>query len=129
MIQRNRRHPYLALFDAADPNLSVGQRQPTITPTQALYLMNSSFVHQQASGFAKRLLAISVDDDSRIRLAFEMGHGRHPADDEIARSMSFLEDYLQKLAGPGQPQPDHRLAAWSALARVILTSNAFLFVD
>ena len=129
MIQRNRRHPYLALFDAADPNLSVGQRQPTITPTQALYLMNSSFVHQQASGFAKRLLAISVDDDSRIRLAFEMGHGRHPGDDEITRAMSFLEDYLQKLAGPGQPQPDHRLAAWSALARVILTSNAFLFVD
>jgi hypothetical protein len=41
MQQRNRRHPFLALFDAADPNQSVAQRLPTTTPTQTLYLMNS----------------------------------------------------------------------------------------
>lgn len=58
MVQRNRRHPYLALFDAADPNQSVASRQPTTTPTQALFLMNSPFVHQQTNGFARRIAAV-----------------------------------------------------------------------
>src|SRR5690606_18543011 len=32
MIQRARRHPFLTLFDAADPNISTATRQVTITP-------------------------------------------------------------------------------------------------
>ncbi len=40
MVQRNRRHPFLGLFDGADPNASTAQRQSTIVPPQALYFMN-----------------------------------------------------------------------------------------
>src|SRR5262249_27873074 len=55
MVQRNRRHPFLALFDAADPNLSTAERLPTVTPTQALYLMNSPFVREQSEALARRV--------------------------------------------------------------------------
>lgn len=48
MSQRNRRNAYLSLFDAADPNLASGTRVATITPSQALFLMNSPFAHEQA---------------------------------------------------------------------------------
>ena len=71
MIQRNRRHPFLALFDAADPNVSVPLRLPTTTPTQSLYLLNSPFVLEQANAFAKRLLAAPGDDATRIQLAID----------------------------------------------------------
>jgi hypothetical protein len=121
MVQRNRRHPFLAMFDAADPNLSVGERLPTTTPTQALYLMNSPFVHTQSEAFAKRLLAAPGDDSARIRLAFELAHGRTPEDAEAKDSLAFLNAYRAKGAGPD--------ATWSAFGRVLLTSNAFLFVD
>ena len=36
MVQRNRRDPFLTLFDGADPNATTPQRQETTVPTQAL---------------------------------------------------------------------------------------------
>lgn len=133
MVQRNRRHPYLALFDAADPNQSVASRQPTTTPTQALFLMNSPFVHEQASGFADRIVAVSGDDRAKVLWAFETVQGRIPADTSIEEAVAFVSEYREKIDGkkvisekdinPGDK------AVWSAFARVLVTSNAFLFVD
>ncbi|MAI32041.1 MAG: hypothetical protein CMM07_10270 [Rhodopirellula sp.] len=127
MVQRNRRHPYLALFDAADPNQSVASRQPTTTPTQALFLMNSSFVHEQASRFANRINDQPGDDLAKVQWAFEMAHGRIPDRAIIDDAVGFLSTYRKRLDGDNHQQDD--VAAWSALARVLLTGNAFLFVD
>lgn len=127
MVQRNRRHPYLALFDAADPNQSVATRLPTTTPTQALFLMNSPFVHAQATGFAKRLLTSNTSNEARVRVAFEMAHGRVPDDPEIDNAVQFVARYRDKLADSDRDKSE--VATWSALIRVLLTSNAFLFVD
>ncbi|MEQ2009669.1 MAG: PSD1 and planctomycete cytochrome C domain-containing protein [Limisphaerales bacterium] len=129
MQQRNRRHPFLALFDAADPNLSVAQRLPTTTPTQTLFLMNSPFVQQQAESFARRLLAESADDTKRIRLAFAMAHGRAPSDSEVSDAAAFLASYRTKLTTLEKPPTNDAELAWAGLARVLLTSNAFLYVD
>jgi len=128
MVQRNRRHPYLALFDAADPNQSVASRQPTTTPTQALFLMNSPFVHEQAQGFARRMTAVPGDDHVKVSWAFETACGRVPGESVLHDAVEFVAAYRKKSAGRDHAgQPD--IAAWSALARVLLTSNAFLYVD
>jgi hypothetical protein len=127
MVQRNRRHPYLALFDAADPNQSVASRQPTTTPTQALFLMNSPFVHEQAGGFANRIIDQAGDDRAKIQWAFETAHGRIPERSVIEDAAAFLARYRKKLNGHLHQENDFE--AWSALSRVLLTSNAFLFVD
>ncbi len=129
MVQRNRRHPFLALFDAADPNLSVAERQPTTTPTQTLFLMNAPFVHEQSESFALRLRAAPGDDATRVRLACEMAQGRVPAEAEVSGDLAFMAAYQQKLAAQGIPSDKQTAAAWAALARVLLTSNAFLYVD
>ncbi len=135
MVQRNRRHPFLALFDAADPNQSVAQRQPTTTPTQALFLMNSEFVHEQSQAFAKRLLDASDADAQRVRLAYEATTGRLPDEQQTADALAFVDAYQQQLSGQqplsGQQAGDSptSLAAWAAYARVLMASNAFLYVD
>jgi hypothetical protein len=129
MIQRNRRHPFLALFDAADPNVSVPLRLPTTTPTQSLYLLNSPFVLEQSQAFAKRLLASPGDDTARIQLAVEAAHARVPSSAETADLLAFLDAYHRKLAALPNPPADPRSGAWSGLARVLLTGNAFLYVD
>ena len=128
MVQRNHRHPYLALFDAADPNQSVASRQPTTTPTQALYLMNSPFVHERAKGFASRITTVSGDDLAKALWAFETAHGRNPENVIVRDAVAFVSAYREKLAGENNNE-EKDIAAWSALARVLLTSNAFLFVD
>ena len=127
MQQRNRRNPYLQLFDSADPNVSMGQRQATVTPTQALFLMNSRFVHEQANGLATRIVANSKTTEEGVQLAFELGHGRQPAKPDFNSAVEFVTKYSEKF--PGQDQVASEQQAWAALARVILTSNSFLFVD
>jgi hypothetical protein len=121
MSQRNRRNPYLSLFDAADPNLTTGSRMPTITPSQALFLMNSGFVHEQARGLAERVQKISGDDRARIRYAFALTQGREVTAREIDASLEFMTRY-QKAASGTEP-------AWQALSRTLLVSNAALHVD
>jgi hypothetical protein len=118
----------LALFDAADPNQSIATRQPTTTPTQALYLMNSPFVHEASDSLARRITSLSGDDQAKMRWAFETAHGQIPEETIVRDAIAFVSAYRDKLAG-NESIAEKDIAAWSALARVLLTSNAFLYVD
>lgn len=129
MVQRNRRHPYLALFDAADPNLSASGRLPTTTPTQTLYLMNSPFVHTQSESFANRIESLPGDDQSKLRYAIELTQGRAADPSELTESSKFLTDYRRRLAETGITAEKQSKLAWAALGRVLMTSNAFLYAD
>lgn len=117
MVQRQRRHPFLALFDGADPNASTPVRQSTTVPTQALYFINDPFFHAQAAKVAKRW-EIESDQESRLVQAYRMLFQREPTPSERDRLLRFLGDY-----------PDERVGKWAALARVLLASNEFLFVE
>lgn len=127
MQQRNRRHPYLELFDSADPNVSIGKRQQTVTPTQALYLMNSEFVHAQAQGLATRILEKYESDEERVKYAFELVHGLNATDVDMQFANVFLESYRTELIK--QDAVEIEQSVWEAFSRVMLTSNNFLFVD
>ena len=116
MVQRQRRHPFLALFDGADPNASTAARQTTTVPTQALYFMNDPFFHQQAAGSGQRWLEVPEAD--RVNACFQQLFQRAATPEEQQRVGQFLADY------PGEPAE-----RWAALARVLLASNEFLHVD
>jgi Protein of unknown function (DUF1553) len=129
MTQRIRRHPFLALFDGPDPNASTAKRSITTVPTQALFFMNDPFVHEQAEGFARRLIAARPDGDDRIRLAYRMALAREPLDAELERTRDFLVRYRRQLAVDGVPIAEQARLTWSALARTLFASNEFLFLD
>jgi hypothetical protein len=78
MTQRIQRHPYLAIFDGADPAASTPLRTTSTTPLQALYLLNDAFLHDQAGGFAQRLLRYSSAPTERLQHAFELALARPP---------------------------------------------------
>ena len=78
-LLRNLTPGYFALFDGANPSVVCGRRFATVTPLQALYLMNSEFVLEQADATAERLLhEVDRDEDRVIRL-FELVLCRHSA--------------------------------------------------
>jgi hypothetical protein len=129
MTQRTRRHPFLALFDGADPNLSVGQRSVTTVPTQALFFLNNPFVHEQAVALGERLRKAAADDRGRVELAHELAFGRQPTAAEVAAAEDYLRRYASELASVGVP-PDQRPGlAWASYAVVLFRSNEFLYVD
>ena len=86
MTQRLKRHPFLALFDGPDPNASTDRRLNTTVPTQALFLMNDPFVHEQSAGFARRILAARAEERARLEWAFEVALARTPTADETRES-------------------------------------------
>jgi hypothetical protein len=120
---RNRRHPFLGLFDGADPNATTPQRQATTVPTQALYFLNDPFFHAQAARLAERVKAKPVGE--RVSELFRLALQRPPTDTDQAFADAFLARYRKALEG----KPDADTAAWYALARVLLASNEFLYVD
>jgi hypothetical protein len=129
MNQRIRRHPFLSLFDGPDPNASTPRRSITTVPTQALFFINDPFVHQQAEGFARRLLASGPDERGRIRLAYRMTLAREPDDAELESTSDFLTRYRRQLGIEGVAAAEHDRLSWSALARTLFASNEFLFLD
>ncbi|HEX4613952.1 MAG TPA: PSD1 and planctomycete cytochrome C domain-containing protein [Urbifossiella sp.] len=120
---RNRRHPFLGLFDGADPNATTPQRQATTVPTQALYFLNDPFFHAQADRLAGRVLA--APEAGRIEFLFRTAFQRPPTSADRGFADSFLDRYRRALASAS----DRDRASWAALARVLLASNEFLFVE
>ena len=125
MQQRNRRHPYLGLFDGADPNQSVAERFATTTPTQSLYLMNSPFVHRCAQDFAQRILEEAQGTTERIVLAYRLSTAQRPSPLEIERAEKFLKAYQESEQSDANALGESS-KGWTALCRVLITSNRFL---
>ena len=128
MSPRLNRHPYMELFDGPDPNYPTGQRDTSTVPLQALYLMNSDFIRQNAAAFASRLLEDGGEDDgARVRRAYEIALGRLPSEDEVARVLDYL-DRIARQQEAGENAAGRR-AAWTSLARVLFATNEFIYVD
>ena len=127
--QRLRRRRILEVFDGADPNVTTPDRPLSTTAIQALYLMNDPFVHARAGELAARLRASASDDASQVDLAHRLAFGRPAAPEELADARAYLADALPALADAGVPADRRPSAALESLLRVLLSSNAFLFVD
>jgi hypothetical protein len=117
MVQRQRRHPFLSLFDGADPNATTAARQTTTVPTQALYFINDPFFHAQADTLAKKLASLP-DDDTRITASWRILFQRQPTAAETQRTKAFLATYPADIANQ-----------WAAQVRVLVASNEFLHID
>ena len=125
MQQRLRKHPFLALFDGADPNSSTATREPSTTPLQSLFMMNDPFAHAQAAKFAARVQRGESDEARQIERAFLALYARPPQPDEVAMATDYLAQIRARLAAKKLPADQ----AWPSLARALLGANEFLYLD
>ncbi|WP_437193402.1 PSD1 and planctomycete cytochrome C domain-containing protein [Planctomicrobium sp. SH527] len=89
-VIRDRLPDVLDLFDFAEPSLVSGQRETTNVPTQALYLMNSSFIQERATALATRIHKRTADPSEQVKLAFLICFNREPDKDELSMSHEFF---------------------------------------
>lgn len=131
MQQRLKRHPFLGLFDGADPNVTTAHRIETTVPTQALYLMNNEFVFARAESITKRWLTSPAPSDSQLEQLFLLTLGRPASLSEMSEARDFVAAYSEELAAetPNQSTTERTAAAWNAFIRTVLTRNEFLFVE
>ncbi len=129
MTQRIQRHPYLAIFDGADPAASTPARLTSTTPLQALFLLNDPFVHEQSNRLAARLIAESKDDLQRLTLGYQLALARPPRPDELAVGRAFLAAARDKLRSDSKDQAQLETESWRAMVRVLFRLNEFVYID
>ena len=112
MGARGGRSPFLDNFDCPDPSTTTPRRSATVTPLQALSLLNHSFSLRMADRFADRLTATSRSLDDQITIAFSLLYSRRPDEKEVTLSVDFI-------TRRGLP----------AFCRAMWNSSEFLFVD
>ncbi len=129
MVQRLHPHPYLAIFNGPDTSMSTPVRDGASVPSQALFLLNSPFVHDQSHRFAARLIEAESDPLDRLRLAYLQVYARSPSADDLDRSLAYLRHYDQLLAEEGVAADCRSAESWSSLVRTLLASNEFVYVE
>ncbi|MEZ0264550.1 MAG: DUF1553 domain-containing protein, partial [Phycisphaerae bacterium] len=76
-------------FDFASPDQHAPLRFENTVPQQALFMMNSPFVVEQAKALAART-ASQTDAEARIRTMYRQALSRDPNPDELALAKSFV---------------------------------------
>jgi hypothetical protein len=76
--------PLLDTLDCPDPSVRTPRRMVTITPLQALSLMNNPFIQRQSERLAARTSRETKSLDEAIERAYEYVLARKPTWDEVA---------------------------------------------
>lgn len=123
-VARNNPATELAIFDAANPDLVSGRRPQTTVPTQALYLLNSDFMHEQSAVLGKMALDAAEAPGAEVDYLYQTLLGRAPNPVESQRALGLIAD----LSG-GSEDPAHLQEACGHLAHVLMASTEFLYLD
>lgn len=91
LVDRSDVADVLINFDFANPDLPSGRRHETTVPQQALFLMNSPLVVEQA----KKLTALSAfnscqDDNARVAFLYQRIYQRPPTAEETKLGLEFV---------------------------------------
>ncbi len=122
-VKRSLLYPLLSAHDFADTDTSCPVRFSTTVPTQALTMMNSAFIGEQASIFAARLRKQAPEGiDAQARLGLRMVTQRPAAEDEVKRARDFVQE-LEKKDGL---TPERSL---EMLCLLMLNLNEFVYLD
>jgi hypothetical protein len=127
-VRRNFLAPMMLAFDAPIPFTSMGRRNVSNVPAQALILMNDPFVTAQARLWATRALREGSDPAGRVAGLYRAAFSRQPDSSEVAAALGFLESQAVELGLPaGGWRDDCRV--WADLAHVLINDKEFLFID
>jgi hypothetical protein len=130
---------FSTLFDAADPDQTIGKRNVTAVAPQAMFFLNHPFVRSQAEALVRRVWVDSADGSSlaeqqrghspadglpphlsaRLNRAYRLLFSRTPTAEETEIAADFLYG--------GQSRNEQ--SAWADLIQILLSSNEFCYVD
>jgi len=134
------------VFDFSSPDVSTPQRPQTTVPQQALFMMNSPFVVEQAKGVAARAeVTAAPDDAAKAQAMYRATLGRDATAEETQLATAFVAALAQESAAnttganaaaagadapkDAAPKDANMLDPWQRCAQALLMTNEFLFVD
>jgi cytochrome c553 len=150
-VRRSRPLAMLTTFDAPVMELNCERRPTSTVAPQALLLMNSQFILDQAARFAERVgREAGAAPSAQLERAWRLAFARPPTDAERHDGLTFLHtqlDILQNDAasstaapatakakekdkpGTGAAKAEPEMQALRNLCQALLSANEFLYVD
>ena len=118
-VSRKKLSDILIQFDYPDANVHSAKRSDTTTAIQKLFIINSSFMVEQAKGLAKRITGdSSATDLTHIQSTYALLYNRKPTREETDLGLAFL-----RLPAEG------KLTRWEQYSHALLAANEMMFVD
>jgi hypothetical protein len=127
-INRASLYEMFSTFDYVETANHIEQRPTTTVPHQALFLLNSPIVHQQATAVAKQVTTARETAQERIETLFRMLYARQPTEAELSRSLNFIATAETELEGVTDPS-QRVVQTWAALCRSMIAANEFIYID
>lgn len=139
-VRRNTRYPMFEAFDMPDTHESCSRRNQTVTPSQALELMNSDLVLDWSKGLAARVLNdAGLSREGMVDRAYRLVYSRPASEEEkrlagefFARHQPILEARPGKLTLPDRlPEGVKPIeaAVLVDLCHALFNSNEFLYIN
>jgi Protein of unknown function (DUF1553) len=110
-VRRNYLSDFLLAFDYPPPISTMGKRNVSTVPSQALFLLNNEFPTGQARKWANRITASYAANDARIERMYAEAFSRPPTAQEKSAALEFAEKN-----------------GWADLAHVLINTTEFLFI-
>jgi hypothetical protein len=122
-VKRSLSVPLLSNHDQAATDSPCAVRFTSTVPTQALGMLNSEFLEEQAGHFASRLRREAGDEPAaQIQRGLRLALQREPSKEEVALCLNTLSKFQNELQLPKE-------SALQRVALMILNLNEFLYLD
>ncbi len=102
----------MTALDCADPSMQVGRRNESLTPLQALALLNDGLIVTMSKHLAAKLDSAGGELRDKVQRGFHEAIGRPPSSAELDRLVSFAGHY-----------------GLANYCRLLFNLNEFTFVD
>ncbi|MCA9057886.1 MAG: DUF1553 domain-containing protein, partial [Planctomycetaceae bacterium] len=128
-VRRNFLSPFMLAFDMPVPFSTMGRRNVSNVPAQALILLNDPLVVELTQAWADRALReVPLEDaasqpDARIRWMYQTAFARQPSTAELETARKFLKTY----SGEFGMNADHP-QLWSDFAHALVNTKEFVFL-
>jgi hypothetical protein len=121
LIDRQNLPGMFRTFDFANPDVSNQGRFHTTVPQQALFMLNSPFVIEQARALVQRDEVKRNENPARkIQAMYQLVAQRVPESSEVGLAEKFIAS---------QPETGTSLSPLEKYAQVLLLSNELMFLD
>ncbi len=126
-VRRNFLSPMFVAFDTPTPFSSMGRRNVSNVPSQALILMNDPFLTELASAWGKRAcnaipMAEAQSPAARVNWMYLTAFAREASPLELNAAINFLEKHASQNALTVRDE-----ALWEDFAHALVNKKEFIF--
>lgn len=122
-VRRNFLSPFMVTFDSPTPFSTMGRRNVSNVPAQALILMNDPVVVELASDWAKRAIEMHSNFESRIVWMYQTAFARQPTPKEQAIAVAYVTNQITE-----GDASENDLQLWADFAHAVINTKEFIFL-